>query len=439
MQKIIEKVTPLAIRENIITWLRAAAYARVSSGKDAMLQSLSAQVSYYSDYIQRRKGWQYAGVYADEAYTGTKDNRPEFQRLLADCRAGKIDVIITKSVSRFARNTLTLLSVMRELKDLGVAVFFEKENIWSNSGDGELMLTILASYAQEESRSVSENCKWRIRKRFENGETYGLHYMFGYRIKQGVFNIVPEEAAVIREIYADYLSGMGIEAIMKKLRARGVNIGRMGINGILRNEKHTGDLRLQKTFIADHLTKRKEKNRGQLPMFYIEDNHEPIIDKDTFALVQAEIKRRAGKFHPSTEPAPVYPFTGMIRCGICGERYRRKTTAAGTKYEKPVWICKTFNVYGKGACCSQQIPEDVLMRQTAVALGIFSFDAGKLAAEVSEIRVPGANQLLFDFKDGHEVGLAWQTSRRDSWTPEMKQQARADALRGHSMRGGAAI
>jgi len=263
--------------------------------------------------------------------------------------------------------------------------------------------------------------------------------MLGYRIKQGDFHIVPEEAAVVREIFADYLTGMGVEAIMKKCRKRGVKIGKKGIAGIIRNEKYTGDLLLQKTFIADHLTKRKAVNRGQLPMYLIEDHHDAIIDKDTFERARVEIARRAGKYHPSTAPAPIYPFSGMIRCGICGEGYRRKITAAGTKYEKPVWICKTFNTYGKNVCASQQIPENVLMQQAAIALGLFDFDAAALAARVSEIRVPGANQLLFIFKDGHEVGLAWQTTRRDSWTPEMKQQASKDALRGHAMRGGAVI
>ena len=148
---------------------RVAAYARVSSGKDAMLHSLAAQVSYYSDHIQKNPEWEYAGVYVDEALTGTKDNREGFQRLLADCRAGKIDMVLTKSISRFARNTVTLLETVRELKTLGVDVYFEEQNIHSLSGDGELMLTILASYAQEESRSVSENCKWRIRQKFQQG------------------------------------------------------------------------------------------------------------------------------------------------------------------------------------------------------------------------------------------------------------------------------
>ena len=158
---------------------RVATYARVSSGKDAMLHSLSAQVSHYSQKIQAHKGWQYIGVYTDEAATGTKEDRSGFQRLLADCRAGHIDMIMTKSISRFARNTVTLLETVRELKTLGVDVFFEEQNLHSTSADGELMLTILASYAQEESRSVSENCKWRIRKGFERGELMCLQFMLG--------------------------------------------------------------------------------------------------------------------------------------------------------------------------------------------------------------------------------------------------------------------
>ena len=178
-----------------------AAYARVSSGKDAMLHSLSAQVSYYSNLIQRNPEWRYAGVYVDEALTGTKDNRKGFQRMLADCRAGKIDRIITKSISRFARNTVTLLETVRELKTLGVDVYFEEQNIHSMSGDGELMLSILASFAQEESLSVSENCKWRIRKQFELGEPATWRFMYGYRIRKGVITIHEEEAAVVLWVF----------------------------------------------------------------------------------------------------------------------------------------------------------------------------------------------------------------------------------------------
>ena len=186
---------------------RVAAYARVSSGKDAMLHSLAAQVSYYSELIQRNPQWEYAGVYADENLSGTKEARPEFQRMLRDCRDGKIDRILCKSTSRFARNTVTLLETARELKGLGISVSFEKENIDTMSGDGELMLAILASLAQEESRSVSENCKWRVRKKFEQGIPTGLR-MYGYDVRNGSFTILPEEAAIIQRIFHMYLDGI---------------------------------------------------------------------------------------------------------------------------------------------------------------------------------------------------------------------------------------
>ncbi|MBS3897690.1 MAG: recombinase family protein [Dethiobacter sp.] len=234
---------------------RVAAYARVSSGKESMLHSLAAQVSYYSGLIQRRPDWEYAGVYADEALTGTKDSRPEFRRMLADCRDGKVDMIITKSISRFARNTVTLLETVRELKSLAVDVYFEEQNIHSISGDGELMLTILASYAQAESLSASENCKWRVRKRFENGELAGLNFMFGYRIAKGKIEIDPEQAAAVRMIFDDYIGGMGGGRIAKKLiemnvaTVRGADWNSERVMEILRNEKYTGNALLQKKYV----------------------------------------------------------------------------------------------------------------------------------------------------------------------------------------------
>ena len=179
---------------------RVAAYARVSSGKDAMLQSLSAQISFYSDLIQNHDDWLYVGVYADEAKTGTKESRADFQRLIADCRAGKIDMVITKSISRFARNTVTLLQTVRDFKAWEVDIFFEEQNIHTMSGDGELMMTILASYAQEESRSASENQKWRIKRNFEGGVPWN-GTMLGYRLKNGRYEIIPAEADLVRRIY----------------------------------------------------------------------------------------------------------------------------------------------------------------------------------------------------------------------------------------------
>ena len=210
---------------------RVAAYCRVSTGKEAMLHSLAEQVSYYSAYIQKHPGWAFAGVYADEAYTGTKDARPQFQCLLEACRAGKVDRILTKSISRFARNTLILLETVRELKGLGVAVYFEEQHIDSLSGDGELMLTILASFAQEESKSVSDNCKWRIRKDFSEGKPMNLMLMYGYRSENGKIEIDPEEAAIVKRVFSEYLRGDGSPTIAKRLREEGVPPVRRRMDG----------------------------------------------------------------------------------------------------------------------------------------------------------------------------------------------------------------
>lgn len=254
-----------------IKLLRTAAYARVSSGKDAMLHSLSAQVSYYNSLIQSNPEWLFCGVYADEALTGTKDNRENFQRLLTECRAGNIDLIITKSISRFARNTVTLLETVRELKNLGVDVYFEEQNIHSISPDGEFMLTLLGSYAQEESYSASENQKWRIRKDFEQGRLGSITILGYERSNDGTLIIVPEEAEIVRMIFNDYLSGMGKNAIANKLLEIGVPTKGGGIwtawsiRRILKNEKYCGDLLLQKTYRENHITKKKINNTGQLP------------------------------------------------------------------------------------------------------------------------------------------------------------------------------
>lgn len=191
--------------------LRVAAYARVSCGKDAMLHSLAAQVDHYSTYIRHHPGWEYVGVYADEAKTGTRDSRENFQRMLTDCRMGKINHIITKSISRFSRNTVTLLETVRELKGLGISVYFEEQSIDTATADGELMLSILASYAQEESLSASENQKWRVKRNFEEGIPWRF-FMLGYRRENGKLAIVPEEAEIVRSIFDDYLAGTSLQS-----------------------------------------------------------------------------------------------------------------------------------------------------------------------------------------------------------------------------------
>ena len=414
---------------------RVAAYARVSSDKDAQLHSLSAQISYYNSYIGSREDWEFAGVYADEALTGTKDNRPEFQRMLADCRNGKIDMIITKSITRFARNTVTLLATIRELRDLGIDVYFEKENIHTLSADGELMITLLAAYAQEESYNVSENQKWRIRRMFEQGRP-NTGRMLGYRLKNGVLQIVPEEAEIVKMIFNDYLSGMGRNLIVKKLIRMGVPTLSGGqwrestVLGILMNEKYTGDMLLQKTYRLDHISKKVMVNRGEKRKYFVENSHEPIIDKDTFAKVQQELARRAEKFQPNAPFSSEYPFTGLIRCGFCGGYFRRKIANAGSKYAKPVWICNTFNTYGKDICSAQQIPEKILIEKTSEVLGTAGWDRETLLSYISEIWVPEHNLLMYVFRDGSTEEVAWQNpSRRESWSDEMKQTARERQLR----------
>lgn len=428
-KKIIRKVKPDAAMPRLE---RVAAYCRVSSGKDAMLHSLSAQVSHYSELIQRRLGWAYAGVYADEALTGTKDDRPEFQRLLADCRAGKIDRVLTKSVSRFARNTVTLLETVRELKELGVAVYFEEQNIDSLSGDGELMLTILASFAQEESKSVSDNCKWRIRKDFSEGKPMNLPLLYGYRREKGRIVIDEREAEIVRFIFRSCLNGMGKGRITEELREQGVPC-RLGgewqtetVGGILKNEKYTGDALLQKTYIENHLTKRKCFNRGELPQYYAESTHPAIIDHEMYEKVQVLIAERREKTNVQKDVTARYPFSGLIVCGCCGAHYHRRTNPT-----RITWQCVTYLRRGKKHCAAKQIPEETLLSLTREALGVPEITEENIRA-LAEIQIPCPNHILFVFKDGHETERVWQDrSRAESWTDEMREKARAQMKRRH--------
>ncbi|AQU05417.1 hypothetical protein B1778_01385 [Dehalococcoides mccartyi] len=432
------KITKIERTAELPSRQRVAAYARVSCGKDEMLHSLAAQVSFYSNLIQSNPEWEYVGVYADEAETGTKDSRPEFQRLIADCRAGCIDLVLTKSISRFARNTITLLATVRELKDLGVGVSFEEQNLHSLSCDGELMLTILASYAQEESRSVSENQKWRIHKNYTEGKPSNNIRIYGYAYSKGKLTVIPREAEVVRMIFADYISGMGKNAIMKKLTRLGIPTkcgGRWSestVGSILTNEKFIGDTCLQKGFIADHITKHWKPNSGELPKYYVEGSHEAIIDRETFEAVQAEMARRAAKAnHP--RKSTFSEFSGLITCGQCGAKFRKKINGIGTKYAKATWACATFTYRGKDQCGAKRIPEDILKAKCAEALGFHEYDAEKLKAKVAAIAVPDDGVFVFTFKDGTGRTLTWENpSRRNSWTDEMKAAARKKAKEGHA-------
>ena len=409
---------------------RVAAYARVSSGKDAMLHSLSAQVSYYSDFIQGHPGWLYCGMYADEALTGTKDNREGFQRMLKECRAGKVDMVITKSISRFARNTVTLLETVRELKSLGVDVYFEEQHIHTISAEGELMMTILASYAQEESLSASENQKWRIRKAFEQGELMQLRFLYGYRITRDKIEIDPINAAIVREVFQRVIDGDTFGSIARDLNERGVDRELGGewtpslIHHMIANEKYIGNSLLQKKYRNNHLEKKLILNRGTLPMYYAEGTHNAIIEDDTFQKAQVILKclnEQASGRKPQKRSA----FTGLIHCPLCGKSYKRVKNHGRWGFN-----CSTYLSKSKQACSGKRIPEATLISESAAVLGLPAFSEDVFTERIERIEVPEPNHLVFVFKDGHTVERVWEDhSRAESWTPEMKENARQRTIR----------
>lgn len=420
---------------------RVAAYARVSADKDAAFHSLSAQTEYYEQYIAKHPDWELVGLYSDNGVSGTISDRPEFQRMLQDCRDGKIDLVITKSVTRFARNTVVLLETIRELKALGVDCFFEKENMHSISPDGELLLTLLAMYAEEEARSASENQKWRIKKRFENGEPW-VGNMLGYRLVDRQLVIVPEEAEIVRRIFDEYLSGKGLALIAKQLNAEAIpalgnkKLSRLGLHHILRNEKYAGDMLLQKTYRKDFRTKKNLKNKGEVRMYKVENSHEPIVSREVFNQTQMEIARRKTVYvrnkgtasNNSAVAKSKYLFTGLLTCGICGNKYRRIITHK-KDYPRPAWICKEFDELGKINCPSQKIREDILIQKTQEVLQVEEVDRTIIEEQIEMIIVPEHNHLVYHLKNGDIVDVPWENrSRRESWTPEMRQKARERML-----------
>ncbi len=420
---------------------RVAAYVRVSTEKEMALNSLENQAEAYTAQIKADPDWEFAGIYEDRGISGTKEMRPAFQQMLADCRAGKIDLILTKAFTRFARNTVVLLSTLRELKALGIDVYFEKDNIHSLSENGEFLITLLAAYAQAESYSASENQKWRIKKAFEEGRTT-LGKMMGYRLRDGVLTVVPEEAEIVRQIFEDYLSGMGENAIARKLIRMGVAPmrsqrpwNRTSIRYILTNEKYCGNMLLQKTYIENYISKKPVRNHGERTRYLVENSHEAIIPKEMFDAAQAERRKRREEMNADGRQwSRRYPFSGIIECGECGMHYRRRTVRSGTPYEQSVWICRTFDTYGKEFCHSRQIPEDILTAKTAEVLGSDDLE-NAVPAMLSAIRVVEANHLVYVFKDGLEQDVFWEyPSRKESWTEEKRQKARELALERNRLR-----
>ncbi len=412
---------------------KVCAYARVSSDKDAMLQSLSSQISHYNDLISHNREWMFVGVYADEGISGTKEDRPDFIRMINDAKNGKIDMIITKSISRFGRNTETVIRTIRELNAKGVDVYFESQKMHTLSSDGEFMLTILASFYQEEARSVSENMKWRIKKEFEQGNLWGGCDNYGYKIVNKVFTIVPEQAEIVRRIFDSCINGMGTIAIAKMLNEEGIKplLGNKWNNGSIRNILHnvnyTGDLVLQKTYNENYMTKKTMRNYGKLPQYYVEEHHEPIISMETYNKANEIMKQRSKHFKLDVQKKTSYPFTHMIRCSCCGATYSHKTTKYNT-----YWICPTYKMYGKDKCKdSKQIVEAKLYEAINEHFKWSEFNESKFKKLVDHMVSKQDNIVELHMKDGTVEEIEWKDpTRADSWTPEMKEMARQAAMKG---------
>ncbi len=342
------------IAKNSMRKRRVAAYARVSTNSEEQVTSYEAQVDYYTKHIQSRADWEFVKVYTDEGISGTNTkHRDGFNEMIEDALAGKIDLIITKSVSRFARNTVDSLITVRKLKEKGIEVYFEKENIYTLDSKGELLITIMSSLAQEESRSISENITWGKRKFFADGKVYLPYKSFlGYeKGEDGLPKIVPDEADIIRLIYSMFLEGKTTYAIASALTENGIptprhkEIWKPGtVESILTNEKYKGAALLQKSYTVDFLTKKMKPNEGEVPQYYIEDSHEAIIDPREFELVQAEMARRKG-IRATYSGNTV--FASRIICGDCGSFYGAKTWHSTSKYRKIIYRC--FNKYADKA------------------------------------------------------------------------------------------
>ena len=372
--------------------LRVAAYCRVSTDSDEQATSSEAQVEHYTEFIQKNPEWEFAGIYADDGISGTNTkNRDKFNRMIEDCEAGTIDMIITKSISRFARNTLDCLKYIRQLKDKNIPVFFEKEAINTMDAKGEVLITIMTSLAQQESQSLSQNVKLGLQFRYQNGQVQVNHNHFlGYtKDEEGNLVIDPEQAEVVKRIYREYLEGYSMDKIAKGLEADGILTGAgktkwwtSTINKILRNEKYIGDALLQKTYTTDFLNKTRVKNNGIVPQYYVEGNHEAIIPKDIFLRVQEELVRRRVVKTSANGKKRSYScnhcFAQIVICGECGEMFRRiHWNNRGCK--SIVWRCLS-----RLECHARTVYETVLENVVIQAINTLLGDKSTYQAQLQQ-------------------------------------------------------
>ena len=402
MEKNITVIPAKKLQQTVISQtrkkIRVAAYCRVSTDQDEQLSSYENQVNYYREYILKHEDYELVDIYADEGISATNTKkRDAFNRLIQDCRDGKVDRILVKSISRFARNTLDCIKYVRELKELGIGVTFEKENIDSLDSKGEVLLTILSSLAQDESRSISENSTWGIRKKFERGviQVNTTNFMGYDKDEKGNLIINHEQAKVVRYIFDRFLEGYSPEFISKELREQAI----LGCTGkarwcpsaiwkMLQNEKYKGDALLQKTYTVDFLTKKRSENQGQVNQYYIEGNHEAIIDKEEWDLVQLEVERR-NQFRQDNHinfyiiQCEQNPFTCKVFCKECGGLFGRKnwTTSRG---KRPVWQCNNrYKVKGVQGCTNRHIDEETLQQAFFRAIEFLQENKEKLCEKWS--------------------------------------------------------
>ena len=367
---------------------KVAGYARVSTDLEEQQSSYEAQMDYYRNYITSRNDWEFVGMYSDEGITATNTrHRDGFNRMIEDALAGKINLIITKSISRFARNTVDSLTTVRKLKENGVEIYFEKENIWTLDSKGELLITIMSSLAQEESRSISENTTWGKRKSFADGKaSVAYSHFLGY--DKG-FVINEEEANTVMLINKLFLSGLSLYAIAKELKRRGLKTpcGKdtwhvSTIQSILKNEKYKGCALLQKGYTVDFLQKKRKKNEGEIPKYYVEEHHKPIIAPSTFELVQSELKKRSstGTYHSG-----ISIFASKIRCGECGGWYGIKVWHSTDKYRRIIYQCNQ-KYHRKQKCGTPHLLEEDIKRRFMQALNQMMEEKAEVISNLEMLR-----------------------------------------------------
>ncbi|XCB30415.1 recombinase family protein [Arcanobacterium hippocoleae] len=395
--------------------LRVAAYVRVSRESERLTHSFSAQVSYYNQLISSTPGWEYAGVYSDYATSGTSTTRrDEFKDMITTALNGGIDIILTKSISRFARNTVDLLETVRELSAAGVSVRFEREHLDTATAEGEILLTLLASFAQAESESISANAKWGIRKKYADGHLHSRH-PYGYHYHHGHLDIIEEEAVIVRRVFDEFLKGISPEKTVDTLNAEGLRSRGGGkfrasvTRQWLENETYTGDAICQKHYRAHVGKSTSSPNTGQLTKYLVEDSHPAIIDRATFDAVQTELaKRRASGGRGLTPTGGTGALTHRITCTQCGKHYQRRTRKQAHG-EYKYWWCETATKGRGNPCKAHQLREEKIRAIICTALDLADWDDKTVIEQVERIEATPDWLLTIHHTDGRSTTIDYRT------------------------------